>query len=96
MTEAPTKGALALEDFPGDVVRIACDHCGRKGQYRRDGLIARFGAAAPLPDVLNDIAACPRVRDCSNPCGAHYPDLAGQRPPSMVLLASQNEAKLES
>jgi hypothetical protein len=32
--------------------RIECPRCGRAGSYRREGLLARFGADAALPDVL--------------------------------------------
>jgi hypothetical protein len=29
--DRPLKGALTLSDYPGDVVRLACDRCGRRG-----------------------------------------------------------------
>jgi hypothetical protein len=56
------------------VVRIACERCARA--YRLDGLIARFGVDAALPDVLLDLAACERRRDFSRPCGERFTDLA--------------------
>jgi hypothetical protein len=76
MTDISTKGALTLGDYPGEVVRLACDGCDRRGQYRRSTLIILFDEGASLPDVLNDLARCPRARDASNPCGGPYPDLA--------------------
>jgi hypothetical protein len=65
-----------LADFSLPVVRIDCQRCGRAGSYRLDGLIARFGADAALPDVLLDLAACERRADFSRPCGARFTDLA--------------------
>ena len=69
-------GAVTLSRYPSDQVRVACRSCSRAGRYQRATLITRFGADARLPDVLRDLAAdCPRWRDFSDPCGAHYPDL---------------------
>jgi hypothetical protein len=48
---------------PPDVVRIEWEHCGRAGSYRRDGLVARFGADIALPDRLLALAQCERRRD---------------------------------
>jgi hypothetical protein len=76
MSEGQGKGALTLADYPGEVVRLACDRCDRRGQYRRSTLVTLFGADASLPDVLNDLARCPNAKNASDPCGAHYPDLA--------------------
>jgi hypothetical protein len=53
-----------------NVVRIDCPRSNRAGSYRRDGLMARFGADAALPDVLMALAACERRKDFSRPCGA--------------------------
>ena len=69
-------GSLALADYPGDVVHISCERCGRAGSYRRDGLIQRFGADTALPDVLHELASCERRADYSRPCGARFRDLA--------------------
>jgi len=62
-----------------DVIRIACERCGRAGSYRRDGLVARFGADIALPDVLMALASCERRRDFSRPCGARFTDPASPR-----------------
>ncbi len=69
-------GSLALADYPGDVVCITCERCGRSGRYRLGGLVERFGADAALPDVLLELAACERRADFSRPCGARFTDLA--------------------
>jgi hypothetical protein len=45
-------GSRSLGEFPFDVVRIECERCGRASRYRRDGLMARFGADIALPDLL--------------------------------------------
>lgn len=50
-------GPHTLDEFPSPV---DCERCGRAGSYRLDGLLARFGADAALPDVLLDLAACER------------------------------------
>jgi hypothetical protein len=42
----------------------------RRARYRRDGLIARFGADAALPDLLIALASCERRKDFSRPCRA--------------------------
>ena len=68
-------GSYSLDECPLPVVRIACERCGRAGRYRLDGLIARFGADAALPDVLLELAACERRADFSRPCGARFRDL---------------------
>ncbi len=36
---------VLVRPFPSNVVRIDCPRCDRAGSYRRDGLVARFGAA---------------------------------------------------
>jgi hypothetical protein len=74
-------GALTLATCGLDLMRIACDRCGRRGLYRRATLVERFGANAALPDVLRAVAECDRARDMSRPCGANYVDLAPTREP---------------
>ena len=41
----PRDGAIIFSDLLGklDVLRVACDKCGRDGSYRLDGLIERRG-----------------------------------------------------
>ena len=74
------QGALSPATFPFAMVRIACDRCGRRGQYRRETIARRFGTDASMPDVLRALAACPRMGNASDPCGARYADLGGDRP----------------
>jgi HTH DNA binding domain len=37
-------GSRSPGDYPGEVVHITCDRCGRAGRYGRDRLIQRYGA----------------------------------------------------
>jgi hypothetical protein len=69
----------SLGEFPLDVIRIECPRCDRAGSYRKEGLLARFGPEAALPDVLMALASCERRQDFSQPCGARFTDLAGRR-----------------
>ena len=48
---SPTLRAWALP-----MVRLACDRCGRKGQYRRDTLIEKYGTEMTMPDLRHLIA----------------------------------------
>jgi hypothetical protein len=50
-----------LADWPYRMVRLACDHCPRRGQYRKEMLIARFGGDVLMPDVGHLIAQCAAV-----------------------------------
>lgn len=65
-------GSLTLLDHPGDLVRLACDKCGRAGQYPKRTLIERFGADIRLPDLREEIAVRDRRGAMHDPCGVHY------------------------
>jgi hypothetical protein len=47
-------GSIQLRDHPGDMVRLACEKCGRMGQYRKENLIAQFGPDIALPDLRHE------------------------------------------
>ena len=68
-------GSLRLGDYPGDFVRLSCVMCGRASQYRKQNLIARYGADIQLPDLREQLAQCER-RARTDVCGVHYLDLA--------------------
>jgi hypothetical protein len=51
-------GSIKLRDHPGDVVRLSCEKCGRRGRYRKSKLIAVHGPDIPLPDLRVEIAKC--------------------------------------
>jgi hypothetical protein len=71
-------GWCSLADYLGDVVRLVCQPCHRRGQYSKAELIRRCGADMALPDLLVQIARCDR-RDLTS-CGAHYLDLVRKKP----------------
>jgi hypothetical protein len=58
-TAAAMTGSIKLRDYPGDIVRLACDRCGRSGQYRKEKLITQFGSLVmrPPPAVQPEWAA---------------------------------------
>jgi len=73
------RGYLTLADYPTAMVRLACDRCDRRGQYRKDRLIAEHGADVVLPDLRHKLAAgCPYVGHRATPCGVYYVDLAAR------------------
>ena len=57
------------------MVRLACDRCDRKGQYRRDTLIEKFGLEVTMPDLRHLIARCPRHNVPGQACGVYYSEL---------------------
>lgn len=71
--------SLTLRDYPDDVVRLACEKCGRRGQYWKQSLLVRFGADMPLPDLRVEIAQCERQKSMIDPCGVHYLGLTDAR-----------------
>jgi hypothetical protein len=44
-----------LAEWPDRMVRLACDLCPRRGQYRKETLIARFGGDVLMPDVRTSL-----------------------------------------
>lgn len=72
---AMIKDVRTLADYPGQTVVLECTRCGRRGEYPKANLIARFGAEMPLPDVRVAIADCDRAGSMNDPCGVIFPDL---------------------
>jgi hypothetical protein len=71
----PRDGAIVFSDLIGklDLIRVACDKCGRDGCYGLNHLIERRGRDAKLVDWLDEITAdCPKkqARNMSDRCGA--------------------------
>jgi hypothetical protein len=64
-----------LRDWKLPMVRLACDRCERKGQYRRDTLIARYGTEVTMPDLRHLVAQCPIHETPGQSCGVYYADL---------------------
>jgi hypothetical protein len=57
------------------MVRVVCSRCDRKGQYRKETLIALHGPEVTLPDLRHLIAKCPRDGKHGDACGICYGDL---------------------
>jgi hypothetical protein len=74
----PRAGANVVANLPEAMTTIACAKCGRMGRYRRETFLRRFGPDAPLPDVLNLLADCPRRGNASDPCAAVYSEPLGR------------------
>jgi len=74
-TTSTYRGSLSLADYPGDMVRLVCDRCGRRGQYRKATLLAQYPADTPLPDLRHMIAKRDRQDRLTGGCGVHYEGL---------------------
>jgi hypothetical protein len=77
----PRDGAIIFADLIGklDLLRVACEKCGRDGCYGLHRLIKRRGRDGKLIDWLDELkATCPKTiaRDMNDPCGARCQDLA--------------------
>lgn len=75
------RGYVTLGDVAGGraMLRVACNRCDRNGRLPIAGLLARHGAAFPVPELRRVLAAdCERMIKAAmhDPCGVHFPDLA--------------------
>ena len=68
-------GSLSLREYPGELVRLSCEKCGRAGQYRKQNSIERFGADIRLPDLRQEISQCRRHGQMHDACMFHYVEL---------------------
>jgi hypothetical protein len=68
-------GSLQLREYPGEIVRLSCEKCGRSGQYRKQKLIERYGADMRLPGLREEIAQCERQGQMRDACMVRYVDL---------------------
>jgi hypothetical protein len=57
-----------------NMVRLRCDKCGRRGQYRVNKLLERFGPDIAMPDLRHELARCPHRHSMSDPCQVRYVD----------------------
>ena len=77
----PRDGAMVLGDYPADVrhVHLGCRKCDRRGRYRIDSLVGRYGLDMRLPEMIAHISAdCPRrsaAAVTSDHCGAYIENL---------------------
>jgi hypothetical protein len=75
----PRDGALTLNDYPTDMVQLACTRCPCKGQYRKAALMAKFGKEISLPTMRVLIAKCEHEGKLGTACGVYYVDLAPKK-----------------
>jgi hypothetical protein len=54
------------------MIRLICDKRGRKGQYRKATLVAKFGPDIIMPDLLHKVADCPTWDPKRGGCSVHY------------------------
>ena len=56
--------------WPSPMFRLACEKCGRYGQYQTRNLIVRFGAEIELPWLIGKLVDCERKRRMNyyDPC----------------------------
>ena len=66
---------MTLGEYSKPMVRVICSRCDRKGQYRKETLIAQYGPDVTMPDLLHLIAKCERHGKLGDPCGVGYGDL---------------------
>src|SRR5262245_41745657 len=55
--QAVSRTFYRLADEPKDTILVACSKCDWKAAFRRDELLARHGAACPMPSLLERLAA---------------------------------------
>jgi hypothetical protein len=70
-------GSVLLGRWPLPLLRIACEKCGRYGQYHTAKLLERLGPDYPLAVLLEDVAAnCERrkARKYDDQCRASFVD----------------------
>ena len=81
MTDLRPLGAIATRT---SMLQVACSRCERRGRYRLDKLIARYGADAGARVIVPELTAdCPQ-RDSSalmERCDILFPDLLKLFPP---------------
>jgi hypothetical protein len=54
------------------MIRIICDKCGRKGQYRKTTLLGKYGPDVVMPDLLRKVADCPHFTPMRGGCPVRY------------------------
>jgi hypothetical protein len=61
-----------LSDYAHWTVEIECAKCGRHSRLRTARLLAEHGPGIKLPDLLREIAHCPKWGSTSDGCEACY------------------------
>jgi hypothetical protein len=70
-----SKGAYRLGEIDWPTVRLYCSDCHRFAQFKRTGLIERFGPDKVMPSMLRDLKPCNIGNSLSGPqCQLGYWD----------------------
>jgi hypothetical protein len=64
--------SATLAECERPMIRLICDKCGRKGQYRKATLVAKFGPDIVMPDLLHKVADCPHWNPMRGGCSVRY------------------------
>jgi hypothetical protein len=66
--------AYRLSGGPHAMILVACSKCDWKAAFERKELIANYGAAYPMPSLLNSLAKpdCARLGNQWDRCGAYF------------------------
>jgi hypothetical protein len=67
--------SMTLGQYPKSIVRLVCSRCARKGQYRKETLLALHCPDVTMLDLLHLIAKCERYSKHGDACGIRYGDL---------------------
>jgi hypothetical protein len=80
-----------LATFPYVVVRMACDICPRRGQYRLARLAEHYGSKCRMVDLLPMLVGECKLLDSwkitGRGCGAYFVDLRPPSPPPDIPLS---------
>ena len=72
-------GSHTLRGYPAETVRLSCEKCQRAERYKKQNLIARYGADIRLPDLREESAKCERHGKMHDACMVRYVDLIPKR-----------------
>ena len=89
----PRDGATIFSDLIGklDMLRVACDKCGRDCRYGLHRLIEKRGRDGKVIDWLGELTAdCAKksARNMNDPCGAKCPQFAEGAVKPMLLVGN--------
>ncbi len=70
-------GAVLMSETNWPMLDVYCQRCGRRGRYRVETLVARFGPEARLPDVASALEGDCDRKGRHDGCFVTFPALAG-------------------
>jgi hypothetical protein len=65
-----TSNTLAECERP--MIRLICEQCGRKGQFRKATLVSKYGPDIVMPDLLRKVADCTKFDPHRGGCRVKY------------------------